>query len=41
MLEYDGTLLSEDEAKDLEKQYEKDGKGSFMFYFNHGRRKMW
>ena len=41
LLNYPGDLISEKEAEKREKQYSKQSKGCFMYFFEHEKKVMW
>lgn len=41
LLNYPGDLISEKEAEKREKQYSKQSKGCFMYFFEHEKKIMW
>ena len=41
VLNYDGELIDEAVAVGREKQYEAEGKGSYLFFFMQNNKRMW
>ena len=41
LLEYPGDLILEKDADIREAQYEKEGKGCYMYYFVEGKEQYW
>ena len=41
VVEYDGDLITKEEASKREEQYEKGTYGSYMYYFKHLGKELW
>ena len=41
LLEYGGKVIAAKDGEKREKNYEKGKKGCFIFYFDHGKDRLW